>query len=122
MNKIKNNNYLLNNFNHSFIVTGILSSLDLNVTDESSLLSGYSYGIFILSLISLACFINLLCYFFVYFLIQKKDYENKYIRFNRIINYYKNTSLVFAIIESILCLICLIIIIFSSLYILLKIN
>jgi hypothetical protein len=53
-----------------------------------------------------------------YFIIQKKDYETKYPKFKKIINYYKKTSLVYAILEALLCFTCLFILsLFSFLHI-----
>jgi len=123
--KLLNNIYckiITTDIRHAFVFTTILSNLDINVKDNASTLVGYSYGVFLLSLIALLCFINILAYLFVYIIIQTKDYENKYPKFNRIINYYKNTNLFVAIIESILCFICLIILTITSLLFIVKFN
>jgi hypothetical protein len=109
------------NLKQSFVFTAILSNLDLNIPDNASTLLGYSQGIFILILVVLLCFINVLAYLFFYIIIQKKkDYESKYPKLKKIINYYKNTNLIVAIIESILCLISLVIITFGSLLFIIK--
>ena len=90
----------------------ILSNLGLEESGSSN--SNINYGVFLLSLIALICFINVLGLLSVHILIQKKDYETKYPKFKKIINYYKNTSLVYVIIEALLCFICLFILILFS--------
>ena len=111
-----------NELKHSFLFTAILSKLDINLSDNASTFVNYSYGVFMLSLIALLCFINVLFYLFVYIIIQQKDYETKYPRLKRIINYYKNINLLVAIIESVLCLICLLILTLSSLILIFKLQ
>ena len=46
-------------------------------------------GIFILSLVALICFINVLGFIITYFFIQRGNSENKYPKLSKIINYYK---------------------------------
>ena len=93
----------------------ILSMIDIDV--EHSSLTKISFSVFVLTLISLLCFINVILYMAGYVLIQTKDYENKYPRFRRIINFYKNSSLFFMVIEGLICLGCLLVLlVFSLLY------
>ena len=107
---------------YSFLLPVILSKLDINLSDNASTFVNYSYGVFLLSLIALLCYINVLIYLFIYIVIQKKDYESRYPRLKRFINYYKNMNLLFAIIESVLCFICLLILTSSSLVLIFKLN
>jgi len=67
-----------------------------------------------LSLVALICFINVLGFIITYFLIQQGNYENKYPKWSKIINYYKKSSLVYVSIEAFLCLICLLLLVFFS--------
>jgi hypothetical protein len=113
MNQIQTNK--TTNVRNSFLFTAILSNLDLNIPNNSSTLVEYSLAIFILGLIALLCFISVLLYLSVYFIIQKKDYEKKYPKFKFFINYYKNITLFFVIIEALICLTSLTIITVSSL-------
>ena len=99
----------------SFAFPVILSMIDINV--EHSSMTRLSFSIFVLSLISLLCFMNVIFYMIGYVIIQEKDYENKYPKFSRIIKFYKNSSLVYMVIEGVVCLGCLLIlVIFSLLY------
>ena len=94
----------------------LLSKLGLEESGSSNL--DISYAVFLLSLIALICFINVLGFMSAHIFIQKKDYETKYPKFKKMINYYKNSSLLYAILEGLLCFTCLfILIIFSFLHI-----
>ena len=105
----------VNSLSKSFAFPVILSMIDINV--EHSSMTRLSFSIFVLSLISLLCFINVIVYMTGYVLIQKKDYENKYPKFSRLIRFYKNSSLVYVIIEGIICISCLLVlVVFSLLY------
>ena len=53
----------------------IFSLLDINIPEHASTLTQFSFSVFLLSLVALFCFINVLDYFIVYILIQKGDYE-----------------------------------------------
>ena len=59
---------------------------------------------FILTLIALFCFINVIGYFLSIYLINIYDIKNKYPKFNKIIKYYENYNLLFIILESLICL------------------
>lgn len=85
----------------------IFSHLNLNVDDTASNLIQVYYGVFLLSLVALICFINILGFMISYILIKKGNYEIKYPKLKKIINYYKNSTLVYVSIEAFLCLICL---------------
>jgi hypothetical protein len=109
------NNYMKHLFSFPFI----FYNLDINVDDSDPIITQFAYGMFLISLVAFFCFINIAGYVIVIFLIQKGNYEEKYPKFSRIINYYKKVNLVFLVIEVILCFICLILLIFfSSLFIL----
>jgi len=105
-------------FTYSFSFPLILSKLDIQLDDTDSTLIHYSYAIFVLSMIGLLCFINIIGYMIVYIIIQKGDYEakikEKYPRLSKYITYYKNSNLVYAGIEVLTCLVCLLIIVSSS--------
>ena len=98
----------------------ILSNLGIEENVNSNL--NVSYAIFLLSLIALLCFINVLGFIIVYIFIQKNEYETKYPKFKKIINYYKNTSLIYAILEALLCFICLFILILFSFLKIISVN
>lgn len=107
-------NPIKNRITHLSSFPLIFYNLDINVNDSDPVIVQLAYGVFLLSLVALFCLINIIGYISSYYLIQKGNYEVKYPKFARIINYYKKTTLVFLIIEIILCLICLAILIFYS--------
>lgn len=101
--------------NYSFSLPLILSNLNINVGNDDSNLVQLSYGVFLISLVALICFIKIIGYIIVYFLIQSSNYEIKYPRFSKYINRYKKVSLIYFAIEVLLCLICLLLLVFFSL-------
>ena len=70
---------------------------------------------FVLCLIALICFVNVLGYFISLYLINKYDIENKYPKFKKIIRYYEKSTLFFVIFEGILCILILIFVIIINL-------
>lgn len=107
-----------NNIKYLFSFPFILTNLDINVNDSDHIITQLAYGVFLLTLVALFCFINILGYILSYYLIQNGNYEIKYPKIKILINYFKRISLIYLIIEGLLCLICLILlIIFSILFI-----
>jgi len=112
--------FLTNNKNvsQSFSLAFILSFLDINIPETASTLTHFSFSIFLLALVSLLCFINVLGFLIAYIFIQNGNYENKYPKLKKIINYYKKSSLVYVTIEALICLFALSsIIVISILYV-----
>jgi hypothetical protein len=103
------------NYSQSFSLALILSQLDINITENTSKLTQLSFSVFLFSLIALLCFFNVVGFLITYIFIEKKDYESKYPRLKRLINYYKKSSFIFIIIEGIICVSCLLLLIIFSL-------
>ena len=87
-----------NKLRESFSLAWILSNLDINISSSSPQLIQVSYGVFLISLIGLFCFINIIGYMIAYFLIQKVNYETKYPKLSKYINRYKYLILIYLII------------------------
>jgi hypothetical protein len=101
---------------HSFsLFSFIFSQLNLNPEDSASNLTHISYGFFLLSIVAIFCFFNIVCFMITYILIQEGNYEKKYPKLRIFIDYYKKTTLVYVAIEVLLCLSCLILLVFFSL-------
>ena len=101
----------------SVILPFILSSLNLNVSDNDTTLTQLSFGVFLLSLVALLCLINIVGYMIGYYLIHNGKYEEKYPKLSRFITFYKKSTVFFIVIEILLCVICLLILlVFSLLY------
>jgi uncharacterized membrane protein len=100
----------------SFSLFGLIfSQLNLTVDDTASSLTQFSYGFFLLSFVALICFINVLGFMITYILIQQGDYEQKYPKLRKFINFYQKSTLIYVSIEAFLCLICLILLVVYSL-------
>ena len=69
---------------------------------------------FLLSLVALICFINVVGFMITYILIQQGNYEIKYPKLKKILSYYQKTSLIYVSVEVFLCFICLILLVFFS--------
>src|SRR2546429_7916713 len=86
----------------SFIFGIILDKLNINDNVLQSSGDNYHYnfalGIFILSLICLLNFINVVGYLSSIYLINKYDIDTKYPKLKKIIKFYENSSLIFVII------------------------
>ncbi len=116
--KIINQPMNQNNYRYSFALPFILSNISLS--ENANSVTRISFAVFILSIIALLCFINIILYTTTYVIITKGDYENKYPKLKRLINYYKNTSLIFISIEVFFCFICLLLLVTFSFLIMIK--
>jgi len=104
-----------NNAKSSFFLSILLAYLDIDISDNSSRIVALANGVFMLALISFCCFVNVFFYIVVYILIQHTSYETKYPRLKWLINYYKNTSLLFIAIQAAIGFIALLFLIILSL-------
>lgn len=109
-----------NNVKYLFSFPFVLFNLDINVDDSDPIITQFAYGVLLISLVAFFCFTNIAGYVIVVYLIQKSNYETKYPKFTRLINYYKKVNLIFLSIEIILCFICLILLISFSLLFIVK--
>jgi|KBSMisStaDraftv2_1062788.scaffolds.fasta_scaffold1951767_1 uncharacterized protein YneF (UPF0154 family) len=88
------------------ILTYILNLIGADVPASSDM-GSYGSGVAILSIIALFSFLNIIGYFLSYILINKYDIKNI-------------SKLLFLIMEIILCIVCLLILIISGIYIMRK--
>ena len=105
------------NYNKSFFLPIILNYLNIEIPDDALPIINFSFGIFLLAIIALLCFLNVVGYLSAIILLNKyKDnIEIKYPRLKKFLLYFENTSLVYVLIDGILCIIFLLSIIFSCL-------
>ena len=102
---------------YSFLLPWILSNVNVEITDSSSQLLQFSYGVLLCSIVALFCVINIIGYILANYLLENVDYENKYPRIGKYINRFKKVGLIYISIDIIICLICLILLSFHSLII-----
>ena len=99
----------------------ILNWLGIELPEGSEALTKYAFGVFILSLVALLAFMNVLGYFLSLHLVQRYDIANKYPKFRRIVKFYEKSSLLFILIETLFCIGCLLFLIITALIYLKKI-
>ena len=113
-NKIINNSSILKfisiqyqydkkSYRQSFILTFILSNLDINIPEGSENLTNYAFGVMVMSLIAILCFINVLGYFISFYVLKKYNLETRFPKLNKIKAYYQNTTLMFICFEALFC-------------------
>src|SRR5258708_36634541 len=107
-----------NNIKYLYSFPVILNNFSVSASDSDPVVSQLAYGVFLISLVALFCFINILGYIISYYLFRKEIYELKYLNLKRVINYFNRKTLAYFIIESFLCLTFLIfLLLFSFLFI-----
>ena len=99
----------------------ILNLLGIEVPEGSETITNYAFGVFIMSLVALLAFINVIGYFLSLHLIQKYDVINKYPKLKWLISYYEKSTLFFILIEALFCIGCLLFLIITALIYLKKI-
>ena len=86
----------------SFALAFILSFFNIDISNSSSTIVKLSTSILILSLVSFFCLFNAFLYAIAYIFIIKSDYQTKYPKLQKIIKYYKTTTLIYVVIEAII--------------------
>lgn len=108
------------NIKYSFLFNLILDKLNINLdnlpSSDENLHYSFVLGIFILSLVCLLSYINVLGYSIATILIKRDNiFQEKYPKIYKILNYFLKSSLIFFLFEAILCLLILIFIVIISL-------
>lgn len=89
----------------------ILTKFNPNINSETEPIISYSFAMFILSLIVLICFYNIVAYILSIYLLKKYDVENKFPIFKKYIKFYSSSSkylLVLEIIIAFVFLLCIV--------------
>ena len=108
------------NYKSSYILGWILTNVNVEITDSSSQFLQFSYGIFLGSIVTLFCLLNIVGYLITNYLFSKVDFEKKFQNYPKIgkyINRIRNISLFYICIDILICLYLLSIMIFYSLVI-----
>ena len=95
------------NLKYSFIIPFIFLKLGNEIPADVEPIITYSFNMFILSLITLVCLINIIGYFISIYLINKYDVEKRYPKYIKIIRYFEKCQILFVIIKIIVCFSCL---------------
>lgn len=115
--KINNNSY-----KNSYILGWILTNVNVEITDSSSQLLQFSYGVFLGSIITLFCVLNLAGYIITNYLLEKVEFEKKYPRIGKYFKKFQKISLFYIIIDIFICLYLLFLLAFYSLVIIAKLQ
>jgi len=89
----------------------------VEITDSSSQLLQFSYGVFLGSIVTLFFVLNLAGYILTNYLLEKVDFEMKYPKIGKYINRFKKISLFYIVIDILICLYLLFLLVFYSLVI-----
>jgi hypothetical protein len=117
------NNHKSNGYQSSLFLL-LLNYFNIEIPNEAEPIVEFSYNVFLLSLVALTSFINLLFTLFILYYFKNSNYE---IRFQnkpiivKIIKFYLKTSVWALAVETILCLISIFALFYFSIVIL-KIN
>jgi hypothetical protein len=98
-------------FPFTFIIDNLFSSVN-----TVSAINRVVLGVATITLILLYSIINIVAYFACLYIINTRDLENKYPKLKPVIKYYKNTSIIFLIIEIIYVVSILLLVIGLCLY------
>lgn len=102
-----------------FLLPITLNSFNINIAADAEPMLQFSFGVFTLSLVCLLSFFNINFYFTSIILILKYDIDIKFKnkpQWIKFIKYYTKTTLFFFSCKIILCIISLLVLIISSLF------
>jgi hypothetical protein len=86
----------------------------VDITESSSQLLQFSYGVFLANLVTLFCLINITGYILTQYLLEKADFEKKNPTIVKDINRFKFFSFVYICLEITVCLASIFVILFFS--------
>ena len=104
---------------YSFILPFILSKIEwgdhVNVEPVGN---SYFLAVFLLGLVALSCFYNVMAYFFSLYLLQRYNIKEwvKYPKLQSIVKYYEKSGFIFIVVECIICVVALLILCISGAY------
>jgi hypothetical protein len=93
---------------NAYFIPFIYAKFNPNISADVDPFVSYTFGMFILNLTVLVCFVNIIGYILSLYLINKYDIDKKFPKFKRYINFYKTTNKFFLILEVIIAFIILI--------------
>ena len=102
-----------NRINHknAYFLPFIFTKLSPNITNETEPIITYTFFMFILNLIVLICFFNIVGYILSIYLVKKYDVETKFPKLKKYIIFYITTNKLLLVLEIIIAFVILIFII-----------
>jgi hypothetical protein len=107
-------------YKEAYILPFLFAKFNPNVTAEAEPFISYSFSMFILSLLVLFCFFNIIGYIISIYLIDKYDIETKFPYFKRYIKFYSSTSKILLVLEIIIAFVFLIFIVILNFFLFTK--
>ena len=104
INKFKVSNF---KFRQAFLFSFILNGLNIDLPDDASHTVKFAFGIFLLSLVCLFNFINVVGYLTSIYLINKYNIEERYPKLSKLIRYFEKSRIFFVTIEIFICFFCI---------------
>ena len=104
INKFKVSNF---KFRQAFLFSFILNGLNIDLPDDASHTVKFAFGIFLLSLVCLFNFINVVGYLTSIYLINKYNIEERYPKYSKLIRYFEKSRIFFVTIEIFICFFCI---------------
>ena len=89
---------------NAYILGWILSSVNVEITENSSQLLQFSYGVFLGSIVILFCVLNITGYLITNYLLEKVELEKKYPTIGKYLNRFRKISLIYIFIDILVCL------------------
>ena len=110
---------LKNNYtsSSSYILAWILANVNVEITESSSQLLQFSYYVFLASILTLFCVLNLIGYILSNYILDKVNYDKNFPTLAKFINKYKKLSLFYLSIDILIILYLLSLLAFYSLVI-----
>lgn len=114
-------NYInnINNIKYCFIMPLINYSLGKELPKDLEPIVEYSFYMVLALLITLSCFIHLFGYILTIYIIDKYNFETKFSKYPliiRMIKYYRARTTIFMVYEGLVCIIFLLLMLISNLY------
>ena len=108
----KNNKHL-----NAYLLPFIFAKFNPNISADAYPFVSYTFGMFILNLAVLVCFVNIIGYILSLYLVNKYDINKRFPKLKGYINFYKTTNKFFLILEIIIAFIILIfLVLFLTIY------
>jgi len=106
-------------YKNVYFLPFIYAKFNPNVTPEAEPIISYSFSIFMLSLVVLYCFVNIMAYIISIYLIDKYEIEqkfNKYPIFKRYIKFYSSINKILLVVETIIAFVALLCIVILNFF------
>ena len=96
------------------ILNWILNILGVTIPEGADKFASYAFGVFILSLVALLAFINIMGYFLNLYVLQRYDITKRFPKLKSVVGFYEKTTFLFVFIEVLFCIGCLLFLVITA--------